>query len=237
MGIVIRENITQHMQDLKKWLSETEDESLEEMGAFFSARIDGYEDHMGIWKNAYRRFAEFVPQDCGEILDLGCGTGLELDEIWKKYPLARVTGVDLCRDMLDKLLEKHRDKNIRVFCDDYFQFDMGESEWGLVLSFESLHHFLPAEKMCLYGKIYRALRDKGSFLMGDYLACCEEEELLLQSIWREKRTRFQIPEGAFVHFDIPLTLEHETALLREAGFKEVTAVDCIEGAVIILAEK
>ena len=41
---------------------------------------------------------------------MGCGTGLELDKIWQINPQIEVTGVDLCADMLDKLLAKHHDK-------------------------------------------------------------------------------------------------------------------------------
>jgi hypothetical protein len=37
--------------------------------------------------------------------------------------------------------------------------------------------------------------------------------------------------------DIPMTLEHETAILREAGFRTVTPLDSIDGATILLATK
>lgn len=237
MEIIIREDIDQYMQELKQWLAEISDGGLEEMSDFFSARIDGYEDHMVVWERAYRRFADLIPTTCEHILDLGCGTGLELDEIWKRLPKVRVTGVDLCQDMLDRLVKKHPDKEIETVCGDYFQYDMAGRAWEVILSFESLHHFLPDKKLQLYHNIHEGLRSGGMFILGDYIACCEEEEKLLQSVWREKRARYQIPEGQFVHFDIPLTLEHETDLLRTAGFSEVAAVDCIEGATLICAVK
>lgn len=237
MEIVIRENINQYMQELKQWLAGTTDCGLEEMGDFFSARIDSYEKHMAVWDKAYEAFAKLVPTECENILDLGCGTGLELDEIWKRLPDVRVTGVDLCRDMLERLVKKHPDKALRVICEDYFQYDMAGQEWEVIISFESLHHFLPDKKQQLYQKIFGALREGGVFILGDYVACCEEEEALLQSVWREKRRRYQIPEDRFVHFDIPLTLEHETALLRMAGFSEVSAVDCVNGATMLCGRK
>ncbi len=31
-------------------------------------------------------FADILPLECRKILDLGCGTGLELDRIWKRNP-------------------------------------------------------------------------------------------------------------------------------------------------------
>lgn len=243
MAVVIRENIAKHMEELSQWLLETRDVPLEEMGAFFSARIDSYEEHMSIWKPAYEAFARLLPDGCERLLDLGCGTGLELDEIFKLHPQLKVTGVDLCRDMLDRLLIKWNgnrsgvEKRLSVVCQDYFEYDMGAEKWDAVISFESLHHFFQEEKAALYRKIHRSLTPGGSFILGDYIACCDEEEEMLQRVYLEKRRRYQIPETQFVHFDIPLTLEHEMEALRAAGFTEVTAVDSIEGATIIVSEK
>lgn len=235
--MVIRENIEKHMQELKAWLAETADQKLEEMDGFFAAIIDGYEEHMAVWEKAYQRFAECLPEGCDEILDLGCGTGLELDEIWKRNPHVAVTGIDLCQTMLDKLQEKHEDKQLNCICADYFQHDLGEDAWDAVISFESLHHFLPGKKKELYQKIYHALKYGGVFLLGDYIACCEEEEELLQNVCFEKRKKAQIPEEQFVHFDIPLTLEHELELLKEVGFQAITVADSIAGATILEARK
>ena len=49
MDVVIREDIAGYMADLKKFLADTRDESPEEMAAFFSARLDIYEEHMSAW--------------------------------------------------------------------------------------------------------------------------------------------------------------------------------------------
>ena len=68
------------------------------------------------------------------------------------------------------------------------------------------------------------------------IACCEEEEELLRNVCLEKRRKARIPEERFVHFDIPLTLEHEKELLRKAGFADIKAVDCSD-AVIIVAKR
>lgn len=237
MDIVIRENVDSYMKELKAWLAETADAKPEEMGRFFAERLEGYEEHMAVWKEAYRRFAGFLPPSCREVLDLGCGTGLELDEIWKRNAGLSVTGVDLCPDMLARLLQKHRGKRFHAVCEDYFQYDMGEEKWDAVISFESLHHFLPKRKEKLYGNIFRGLKSGAVFLLGDYIACCVEEEKLLRNACLERRKRFAVPEDCFVHFDMPLTLEHEIRLLREAGFAAAEAVESINGATIITALK
>lgn len=226
-----------YLQDLKRWLYDTSDSSLEEMSDFFTKRLDDYEEHMSVWEKSYQLFAESLPFGCQKILDLGCGTGLELDKIWQKDPDIDVTGVDLCQSMLDKLLEKHADKHLTTVCQDYFQYDFGHGKWDAVISFESLHHFLPERKEILYRKAYKGLKNGGVFILGDYIACCDEEEELLRSVYLEKRRQSAIPDNYFVHFDIPLTLEHECRLLQDAGFMIEKVLENPDNATIITARK
>lgn len=226
-----------YLQDLNQWLRDTSASPLEEMSDFFTKRLDDYEEHMSIWEKSYQLFAESLPYGCQKILDLGCGTGLELDKIWQKDPDIDVTGVDLCQSMLDKLLEKHSDKNLATVCQDYFQYDFGYGKWDAVISFESLHHFLPERKKNLYRKVYNGLKNGGVFILGDYIACCDEEEELLRSVYLQKRGQSAIPDQYFVHFDIPLTLEHESKLLQDAGFTIQKVLDNPDNATIIIAGK
>ncbi len=225
----------EYMQNLKQWLQDTANSPLEEMSDFFTKRLQDYEEHMSVWEESYQIFAEVLPLEWQKILDLGCGTGLELDKIWRKNPDIEVTGVDLCANMLDKLLEKHHDKPLTTICQDYFQYDFGYGKWDAVISFESLHHFLPERKKELYRKIYCSLKESGAFILGDYIAGCDEEEKLLRSVYLEKRKQSAISENCYVHFDIPLTLEHEKNLLQEAGFVIEKVLD--GSATIIIAQK
>lgn len=237
MVIPMSEQMENYMEDLRKWLAETADLAPEEMADFFSNRLSGYEQHMAVWEQSYQRFAGLLPKGCRNVLDLGCGTGLELDRIWQKYPDLCVTGVDLCPEMLKELEKKHPEKQLTTVCADYFQYDLGCNRWDAVISFESLHHFLPDAKGELYQKIHASLKEGGVFLLGDYTACCEEEETLLRSEYQKRRKRFGIPENQFIHFDIPLTLEHELALLRKAGFRAEKVLDAPNEATLITAEK
>ena len=225
----------EYMQNLKQWLRDTADTPLEEMSDFFTKRLDDYEEHMSNWEESYWIFAENLPLRCESILDLGCGTGLELDKIWQINPQIEVTGVDLCADMLDKLLAKHHDKPLTTICEDYFQYEFGHGKWDAVISFESLHHFLPERKRELYRKICRSLKEQGVFIVGDYIACCDEEEELLRTVYLDKRKRSAIPADCYVHFDIPLTLAHEKELLQSAGFLIEKVLD--GNATILIAGK
>lgn len=229
------QSFEEYMKNLKQWLQDTADSQLEEMSDFFTKRLHDYEEHMAIWEKSYRIFAEVLPLECQKILDLGCGTGLELDKIWQINPNIEVTGVDLCENMLNKLLEKHSDKQLTLVCQDYFQYDFECGKWDAVISFESLHHFLPERKEELYRKIYCSLKQGGVFILGDYIACCNEEEELLRGVYLNKRKQSAIPENCYVHFDIPLTLEHEKELLQNAGFVIEKVLD--GSATIIIAGK
>ena len=73
--------------------------------------------------------------------------------------------------------------------------------------------------------------------MGDYIACCDEEEDLLRGEYLKRRQQSEIAEERFVHFDIPLTLEHETELMRHAGFVIGKVLEEPDGATIIVAKR
>ena len=114
-------------------------------------------------------------------------------------------------------MKKHGDKDLTLLCGSYFAVSF-PGAFDAVISFESLHHFLPEKKRRLFKRIYDCLMPGGMFVNGDYFACCDEEENLLRETWSRKRREENIPDDTFVHFDIPLTKEHEAALLKEVGF-------------------
>lgn len=232
----IRENTENYMRELKAWLNETENAPLEEMDAFFAQRVGTYEEHMlSHWSEDYVRLAASLPSDTERILDLGCGTGLELDEIYRFFPDLQVVGIDLSETMLQKLREKHSGRALELICGSYLT-EPFPGPFDAAISFESLHHFTAAEKLPLYKKICDALAPGGVFLNCDYIACCDEEETLLRETCDRRRQRDHIPDAAFIHFDTPLTAEHEMQVLRDAGFADVSAVPSPD-ATLIIAKK
>lgn len=211
-------------EDIKKWLADTAEEPLEEMGSFFAKRVGDYEEHMTVWRDSYQWMARLIPGEARSLLDIGCGTGLELDEIFRLRPDIRVTGIDLEPAMLERLRGKHRDRDIRLIQGDYFQVPLGESCFDAAVSFETLHHFKAEDKLILFRKLYQALRPGGCYLEADYIAESEEMEAYLFAECARRRERSGIGAEVFVHFDTPLTLEHEMGLLQEAGF---ASVECL----------
>ena len=199
---------------------------LEKMDDFFAARIDGYDEHMRRnieGASAFYAFtASLLPEAAGaRVLDLGCGTGLELEEYFSLNPGAKVAGIDLSKAMLDALKEKFPEKELTLVHGSYFDVPFGEALYDAAVSVESLHHFSAEMKASLYGKLHAALKEGGSFVLTDYFAESEAlEKEYFQNLELLKKEQ-GLSEDAFYHYDTPLLVEHEMDLLRRAGFREV----------------
>lgn len=237
-NIVIRKDIEKHLNELKLWLDATKDVPLEGMADFFADRLIGYEEHMKPWTEAYRQMASVIPEQTKHVLDIGCGTGLEVDEIFKRFPKMKLTGIDLSKEMLATLIEKHKgeyeNQQLELIHGDYFTHPL-TGTYDVVVSFQSLHHFTPKKKYGLFKKLYDHLLQGGKFIYVDYIACCQEEERICYEECLRRREKWNIPKEQFIHFDTPLTLEHEVELLEMAGFK-VEVQETVE-AVLFIAKK
>ena len=146
---------------------------LEKMAEFFENRLNGYDEHMMTGIEAADEFypftASLLPTAKGSrVLDLGCGTGLELEKYFPLCPSARVTGIDLSEAMLNALKKKFTDKDITLIVGSYFDVPLGENVFDAAVSVESLHHFTKDEKIPLYKKLHTALRANGYLILTDY---------------------------------------------------------------------
>lgn len=202
---------------------------LEKMGAFFEARLAGYEEHQ---LNCIESAREFYPFTAGclprtaeaAVLDLGCGTGLELGYYFELVPTAKITGVDLAPGMLAALREKFPDKALHLIAGSYFDVPLGACAFDAAVSVESLHHFTKEEKIPLYKNVRNALKPGGWLILTDYFALSDEEERSRRAELLRLKQEQGIRDGAFYHFDTPLTVQHETEALRAAGFSSVTVL-------------
>lgn len=199
---------------------------LEKMSDFFNNRLDGYEEHqLHAIEQAeifYPSTAKYLPSKAhARVLDLGCGTGLELGYYFALNPTAEITGIDLAGDMLDVLRHKFPDKILTLIQGSYFTVPLGESCFDAAVSVESLHHFTQSEKIPLYQKIVQALVPDGYLILTDYFAESDEQE----SFFRNELLRLKAEQGIrdkeFYHYDTPLTVAHEIEALQQAGFARV----------------
>ena len=199
---------------------------LEKMDEFFEARLDGYDEHMLTNIESANEFYPFTAnqlptsEHC-HILDLGCGTGLELEQYDLCNPSARVTGIDLSQGMLSALKKKFLHKEMTLICGSYFDVPFGVSLFDGAVSVESLHHFTKEEKVPLYTKLHRALKEGGYFILTDYFSLSDEEEQMHRQNLMALKAEQGIADLGFYHYDTPLTVKHETDALLEAGFSSV----------------
>jgi tRNA (cmo5U34)-methyltransferase len=214
---------------------------LERMDEFFNTRVDIYDSHMldDLKLDAfYSRIADCFPKDKAEpaLLDLGVGTGLELERLFRFFPQMQVTGIDLSQGMLDELNKKYSGKNVTALCGSYFDMDFGKDKYDFALSTYSLHHFSEEEKLSLYKKVYDALHDGGMYVEGDYTCkTLEEQEHYIKENERLRKEN-NITDG-FYHYDTPFTAETQIKLLKAAGFCDIEIVQEWESTTIIKAGK
>lgn len=199
---------------------------LEKMGDFFDKRLENYDQHMLTSIDSAKEFYYFT-SDClpkksdAKVIDLGCGTGLELENYFLLNPTAKITGIDLAPGMLKALKAKFKNISLNLILGSYFEVPFGENLFDAAVSVESLHHFTKEEKIPLYKKLKNSLKNGGYFILTDYFAKSNEEE---QSC-REEFLRLKKEQGIhgkeIYHYDTPLTIEHEKEALIAGGFLEV----------------
>ncbi len=203
---------------------------LEKMNEFFNKRLDGYDEHMMTTIESsdvfYPFTADCLPKiDGAKILDLGCGTGLELEYFFRLNPSAKITGIDLTESMLNALKDKFPEKDLTLTCGSYFDIPFDENVFDAAVSVESLHHFTKEEKIPLYTKLCKSLNDNGYFILTDYFALTDEDEQAFRNELLRLKKEHGIDDNEFYHYDTPLTVEHEIEALLEAGFSSVDVLN------------
>ena len=215
---------------------------LEKMSEFFESRLATYDEHMltniESAKEFYPYTASLLPMEEGaRVLDLGCGTGLELEYFFEKNPSASVTGIDLSSGMLSALKNKFPNRTVELICGSYFDIPLGDDKYDAAVSVESLHHFTKQEKIPLYKNLKKSLKQEGYFILTDYFALTDDEEKMHREALMELKRQQGILDGEFYHYDTPLTVFHETEALKEAGFSSVEALASWGATFTLLAKK
>jgi len=190
---------------------------LEPMDQFFNARAAIYDEahtsHIDGGLATKELIAQHLPENTRDILDLGCGTGLELPPLFARFPQARVVGIDLAEDMLALLRERCTGFAVETLCMSYFDYTFPPQAFDAVISVMSLHHFTPTQKRDLYTRVRKTLRPDGVFLNCDYIINSPLQQRL--NFAKLHLTRHKAGE---MHFDTPLAARHELRLLQQSGF-------------------
>lgn len=214
----------------------------EEMKTFFNTRAVIYDTqhikNIDGGEKCYHEIAKHIPSHTKTLLDLGCGTGLELESIFEEFPEIDVTGVDLADKMLEKLAAKYSKYSINLINSSYFTVDMGTEKYDAVISVMSFHHFTHLQKLDLYTDIFRCLKNDGVFIECDYMVGSNDSDIESHFLSEREKllTDHNLTENLY-HYDIPFTIKHEMSLLTESGFKSVEKIWDIENTIMLLATK
>lgn len=204
----------------------------EEIADFFNENAAGYEKmHLSAVEDGMegkRSMVGQLPESLKHLLDLGAGTGLELEELFRRFPDISVTVVDISDQMLARLQQRFPDKNIKVIAGDYFTADFGNEPYDAAISSMSLHHWLPEEKTKLFRRILDALAPGAVYVENDFLLTegTPEQIAAKEECGIEERRRLdeENPSLTHVHLDVPMSVATEIQLLKDAGFSDIKEV-------------
>lgn len=217
------------------------------MSSFFNSRAEKYNTvHLqnidgGI--ESKQIIASFLPEHTKTIIDFGIGTGLELEEIFKRFPDIGVTGLDISANMLQQLKQNYSGKNINLCCINYLDYDFGICCYDAALSVMALHHYSHKIKTNFYRQIHSCIKQNGVYIECDYMLSekdyenAQEMEDFYFCEYKQLKEEQGITDNREYHYDTPCTVTNQTKMLLEAGFTTVQEVWHKGNTIILIADK
>jgi tRNA (cmo5U34)-methyltransferase len=232
-----------NIRSIFRWFNGMTD-PYEDMAAFFDRRAEDYDLHMRAGNEDYEKGLDWVTSFIEAtdkkvtILDLGCGTGAELEYIFRRVPHAQVLCIDLSMGMLEKLKQNYSGyiDNIEIICGSYLGLDFGAECYDYVIACNTLHHILKEDKTGLYKNIRKSLKNDGLLLIEDYVVT-EEEEKELRAGYLALLEDGKINGNKLYHIDLTLSESSERAALETSGFSKLFIERAGGNGINIIAEK
>jgi tRNA (cmo5U34)-methyltransferase len=165
-------------------------------------------------------------------LDLGLGTGNLTQKIFRRFPNAIVTAIEISPDMIQLAKEKLRPfkARLQIIEGDFSKIELPKNHFDLVVSCMSLHHIAQAQtKMKFYKRLFSTLRAGGIFSSSDPIQC---DERTLTKYYENKMETFikshhSKAKSLLQHIrkeDFPERVSDHLRWLKLAGFKQVHLV-------------
>ncbi len=185
-----------------------------------TANIDGGAEY-------YRAISDPVkPTDESlQILNIGCGSGLEMPHLFKNVPNSHIHCIDLSEKMLDKMEERFSDTSYKISTsvESYLDFQYPQNKYDYIIASATLHHLLNHEKSPLFSKILESLKSEGVFILGDYFVSPKEAETQLELYKELQQKGVDVSDGKY-HIDIPTTSDNDLSLLENTGYINIKKV-------------
>lgn len=138
----------------------------------FSRAADRYDEHAVLQREVGQRLVDHldgIRMEPVRMLDLGCGTGASFEALGKRYPRARLTGIDIARPMLHQARSRapwwRRKLGLgaapALVCADAESLPFAPSSYEFVFSNLALQWCDPAR---VFAEVARVLRAGGLFM-------------------------------------------------------------------------
>lgn len=168
--------------------------------------------------------AKIVLKPNQTLLDIGCGSGIMLSLLDKKYPHNELMGLDIDPKIL-KIAKKRLPTRIKLKEASAIQIPFPNDSFDIVLNTLVIHHLASSDKPKMIGEVFRILKKRGRFYLFDFAAPTSLTAKILAVIFH----RFENLEDA-------ISGKYKI-WLREAGFKKVKTVFRSGMTALIEAEK
>ena len=172
-------------------------------------------------------------EDPVRVVDLGCSTGTSLIHLAKSLPDRNLDliGVDNSQPMLDKCVEKlaalRLSDSANVVCYDIQKYEL--KNVSVVLMNYTLQFIAPGERLAMLKRVATGLRPGGFLLLSEKVIHSDPKtdaalvEMYFEYKRRQGYSELEISRkrDALENVLLPLTVDDNLALLRDAGFKRV----------------
>lgn len=181
--------------------------------------------HMDIYYNTVIQLTQSYENP--EILDLGAGTGILTQLLYKQHPESNITLVDMSTKMLNIAKEKFKEQNFKYIEADYLKHNF-ENKYDIIVSSLSIHHLADEEKQKLYKKIYESLNEDGIFINADQVyGSTEYTEKIYKNQDETHLSKQDMPDDEKQilrnrrKLDKPATLKDTVKWYEEIGYRNV----------------
>lgn len=105
-----------------------------------------------------------------KVLDFGCGTATLTIMVKELSPAAKVTGIDVDKEILDKAIQKVKEKKLDIFLLDYDgkHLPFQRNVFDRTISCLVFHHLDTDTKQNMLAEIFRVLNKDGQLLIADF---------------------------------------------------------------------
>ena len=158
--------------------------------------------------------AAYIPSKA-KVLDFGCGTATLTIMVKELYPDAKVTGIDVDKEILNKAIKKVKEKKLDIFLLDYdgSQLPFQDKAFERILSCLVFHHLDTDTKRKVLAEAFRVLGNNGELFIADFGR---------SKSWLQ-RTQFNLIRGLDGYKSTDANAKGLLPeLMKEAGFENIS---------------